>query len=239
MYYRLLLPDLIDGDRVIYLDCDTIVRRSLSELWNVDLRGHPLAAVTDFCLTYHMRNQGLPIVHKGKDILVDDYALEVLDFDLTTTPYFNSGVLVMDLEAWRNMNVADRCIKFCQEAGALNTADQDAANHVLQGDFLRLDPRWNSFSYLYREYFPVPDQNLPDIFGGFRENLRPPQREWLDVLKAWAFDPWIVHFAFRSKPWCPDHRRTDYDTEFWDHAFRTPFGNRLRREFETAQDAVS
>jgi lipopolysaccharide biosynthesis glycosyltransferase len=185
-----------------------------------------------------MRNQGLPFVYKGKEVLVDEYALEVLDFDLTTTSYFNSGVLVMDLDLWRQLDISERCIKFCRDAGELNTADQDAANHVLQGNFLRLDPRWNSFSYLYREYFPAPDQNLPDIFGGFQKNLGPPICEWLEVLTAWAFDPWIVHFAFRSKPWCPDHRRTDYDSEFWEHAFKTPYGNRLYQEFLSAQTAV-
>ena len=37
-YYRLLIPELIPNeDRILYLDCDIIVRKSLSDLYNRDL----------------------------------------------------------------------------------------------------------------------------------------------------------------------------------------------------------
>lgn len=227
IYYRFQLPSLIDADRVIYVDSDTMVRRSLAELYRMDLRGHPVAAMTDFSLTYHMRNHAMPIIHNGRAVTVDDYMLDVLDFDLTTTPYFNSGVLLMDLAAWRRIRLVERCLAFCRAAGELNMPDQDALNQVLRGDYLPLDPRWNAFSYLYREYMPEGPRTLPSIFGGFEANLRPPTGEWMHVLRDWAYDPWIVHFAYRSKPWAREDRRTDYDAEFWDHARRTPFGERL------------
>ncbi|WP_048861802.1 glycosyltransferase, partial [Acidisphaera rubrifaciens] len=227
IYYRFQLPSLIDAERVIYVDSDTMVRRSLAALYRTDLRGHPVAAMTDFSLTYHMRNHAMPIIHNGRAVTVDDYMLDVLDFDLTTTPYFNSGVLVMDLGAWRRTRLVERCLAFCRAAGELNMPDQDALNQVLRGDYLPLDPRWNAFSYLYREYMPEGPGTLPSIFGGFEANLRPPTGEWMRVLRDWAFDPWIVHFAYRSKPWAREDRRTDYDAEFWDNARRTPFGERL------------
>ncbi len=98
-YYRLLLPDMIKAERVIYLDCDTMARRSLTPLYEMDLRGHPLAAVQDHALTYHMRDHAMPVSHNGAYMPVDDYCAGVLELDLSKRAYFNSGVLVMDLRA--------------------------------------------------------------------------------------------------------------------------------------------
>ena len=239
MYYRFLLPDIVDSDRIIYLDSDTMVRRSLLDLYRVDLGVHPLAAMQDYSLTYHMRDHGIPINYKGRKISVNEYYAEILDFPLTTTRYFNSGVLVMDLARWRELGIAERCFTFCREFGELNMADQDAANHILRGDFMAIDPRWNSFSYMFKEYFPAADSDLPGIFGGFEKHLRAPSGEWQRVLMAWAFDPWIVHFAYRSKPWHPGDRRTDYDAEFWDNAFRTPFGRELSSAFAKLSEGLA
>jgi alpha-1,2-rhamnosyltransferase len=227
IYYRFMLPDLVPADRVIYIDSDTIVRRSLSGLYQLDLAGRPVGAMQDYTLFHHMRDHGMPIFYQGEGYDVGKYAREVLDLDLDATSYFNSGVLVMDLALWRARDIARRCLDFCRATGVLHMADQDALNHVLRGDFTRLDPRWNSFSYMYNEYHRAGDDGLPEIFGGYGRRLRKPAGEWAEILSAWAFDPWIVHFAFMSKPWVPGHRRTDYDSYFWANAFRTPFGGRL------------
>ena len=231
MYYRFLLPDLLQSDRVIYLDSDTMVRRSLSELYATDLMGCPIAAVQDYGLTYHMRDHGMPVTYKGAYIDIDAYYSDVLGFALAETDYFNNGVLVLDLALWRATGLSQRCIDFCRENPGLIMADQDAANRVLNGHFAKLDARWNSFSYLYREYFPEGGKARPSIFGGFEKNFRTPTGEWHEILKQWAYDPWIVHFSYKSKPWVAHHRRTDYDREYWANAFRTPYGATLYRKF--------
>lgn len=47
-YARILVPDLIPEDRVLYLDADTIVDKNLDELFNLDLQGNAIAAVKDY-----------------------------------------------------------------------------------------------------------------------------------------------------------------------------------------------
>jgi lipopolysaccharide biosynthesis glycosyltransferase len=231
MYYRFLLPYFVKSDRVIYLDSDTMVRKSLASLYATDLEGRPIAAVQDYGLTYHMRDHGIPVAYDGGYIAIDEYYSKILGFELSETAYFNNGVLVMDLDMWKETQLSERCIDFCRQNPGLIMADQDAANRVLVGDFTKLDARWNSFSYLYREYFPDKNKPRRQIFGGYEKNFLPPTGEWLEILRKWADDPWIVHFSFQSKPWVWHHRRTDYDREYWDNAFRTPFGARLHREF--------
>jgi lipopolysaccharide biosynthesis glycosyltransferase len=229
IYYRFFLPDVVLSDRVIYLDTDMIARRSLLELYEADLGGAMLAATQDHALTYHMRDHGMPVIVGGQLMSVDDYCRTVLKLDLATTDYFNTGILVMDLKAMREQRFSERCLEFCRRNPLLVMADQDAANHVVQGDFRRLDVRWNAFSYLFDEYFPPAGKKKGDLFGGFGANLRAPPGEWRDILTQWAFDPWVVHFAYFSKPWVAGHRRTRYDSEFWQHADRTPFARQLRR----------
>jgi lipopolysaccharide biosynthesis glycosyltransferase len=231
MYYRFLLPHFIESARVIYLDSDTMVRKSLTELYAMDLQGHPLAAMQDYGLTYHMRDHGMPVTYNGHFIDIDEYYSTILDFDVSVTDYFNNGVLVMDLDMWRETKLSERCIDFCRAHPGLIMADQDAANHILNGNFAKLDVRWNSFSYLYKEYFPNESRPRPEIFGGFEKNFQIPTGEWREILTKWAFDPWIVHFSYQSKPWVGHHRRTDYDREFWNNAFMTPFGASFHRRF--------
>ncbi len=230
-YYRFLIPDMIQADRVVYLDCDTLVRRSLVDLFDVDLHGHPIAAAPDYALTHHMRNHDFNIHNRGMSYSVDDYALDVLDLDLTRRDYFNSGIMVMDLGAWRRAGLAARLMETCRTGGVFAMADQDVMNRGLKGDFEPIDTRWNAMTYLYREYIPEPGAQRPVIFGGGEANMRAPTGLWRDVLSAWAFDPWIVHFTYRSKPWVAADRRTDYDDEFWRNARKTPYGRILRDRF--------
>ncbi len=234
IYYRFFLPDLLQADRVLYLDSDMMARRSLTALHDSELGGAPVAAARDHALTFHMRDHGMPVIFRGALVPVDEYCADVLQLDLATTAYFNSGTMVMDLQAWRERDIAARCLAFCRRVPGLVMSDQDALNHVLQGAFAPLDPRWNAFAYLYDEYRRPRGRYQPALFGGFERNFRPPRGDWQAVLAAWAEDAWIVHFAFMSKPWNAGHRRTAYDREFWHHARQTPFARQLRRQFQAS-----
>jgi lipopolysaccharide biosynthesis glycosyltransferase len=235
MYFRYLLPYLLDCPRVIYLDCDVTVRKSLTELFETDLQGYSVAAAVDHGLSYHMRDHGIPLVYRGRYMSVEDYFGKELGFDVNSTPYFNSGVLVMDLDEWRRKNLSERLMDYCREHVGLVMADQDAGNVILNGDFAKLDTRWNAHTYLYREYVPIPGERKTLMYGGFEKRFRPPTGEWLEILEKWAFDPWIVHSSFRSKPWEAHHRRTPYDAEFWENAARTPYLGRLQARFEASK----
>ncbi|OLA94347.1 MAG: hypothetical protein BHW64_04290 [Candidatus Melainabacteria bacterium LEY3_CP_29_8] len=50
-YYRYIIP-LVKPElkKVLYLDCDIVVKDSLKDLWNVDLKDNYVAAVEDLCL---------------------------------------------------------------------------------------------------------------------------------------------------------------------------------------------
>jgi len=70
-----LLPE--DIEKIIYLDCDTLIRSSLLPLWNENLSGNLIGGCED----------GIPVLHK-KSIFLKK-----------TDIYVNSGVLLIDLKA--------------------------------------------------------------------------------------------------------------------------------------------
>lgn len=125
-YFRLMIGTLFpELDRLVYLDCDLVVRKSLGPLWKTPLYGKMLGAVEDQGRDEKLANE--------KRILGAD-------------PYLNSGVLLVDLEAWRAGEAERRFVEF---AGAHRDLprywhDQSLLNAVLKDDVLFLDRTWNS-----------------------------------------------------------------------------------------------
>lgn len=62
-YFRYLIPEYVEEDRVLYLDCDMIVTDSLDELFNMDLNGCPVGAVADLPRTDMEFNAGLLLIN--------------------------------------------------------------------------------------------------------------------------------------------------------------------------------
>jgi hypothetical protein len=63
--------------------------------------------------------------------------------------YFNAGVLVMDLNRFRNTGLAQAAEEFLKRTHYKTPfVDQEALNHVIDGAFVRLDSRWNVLAAL-------------------------------------------------------------------------------------------
>jgi lipopolysaccharide biosynthesis glycosyltransferase len=130
-FARLLIPSLLPMEsRCIYLDCDLLVRRDLTDLWNTDLHGNAIGAVQ----CYHVRTIGakfgIPFVAEAKRN--------------PSLPYFNSGVMIMDLDAWRNARIDSQTEQFLNQYGnRLTGADQDTLNGVLINRWQPIASCWN------------------------------------------------------------------------------------------------
>ncbi|WP_426979998.1 glycosyltransferase family 8 protein (plasmid) [Pseudarthrobacter sp. O4] len=175
-YARFLAPQLAQGssDRILYLDADTLVKGSLEPLLTLPLGGRPAAAVCDRIIETVSHPQGLP---NWRDLgLAPD------------APYFNSGVLLMDCQLWRDEQIAERLYAYCFGRGDdLELFDQEALNAVLGREIVALDPEYNMFTnHLCNETVPgeAPLQ---------RDPLSPE-----DIASAR-----IVHYIGHLKPWKP------------------------------------
>lgn len=169
IWYRLLLPELIpDAQRLLYLDADTVVLDELGPLFATPLQGHALAAAR------------APATHEGAEHLA---ALGLrADF-----PYFNSGVLLMDLARMRADGFAERVLAVAREYGErLRFPDQDALNLACGGDWPALHPRWNALAWFFLDRADALHDPRTD-------------REFAEACAA----PGILHFegSALAKPW--------------------------------------
>lgn len=91
VYLSLLLPELLrETRRILYLDVDLIVMRDVSELVDVDLGDHPLAAARDGFISESPR---MPTSDDGPSPSPLTYG------------YFNAGVLVINADVWRRERI--------------------------------------------------------------------------------------------------------------------------------------
>lgn len=143
-YYRLAAPGLFpDRTKVLYLDCDLIIRHDIGELFDLDIGNAMLGAVRDYT--------GIGIYHAGEDDRISYY--QELHMD-NIDDYFNSGVLLMNLACLRDKGMAEQLL-YMAEHEEYRFHDQDILNIACLGQVKLLGAAWNvAVSYAYDWYLP-------------------------------------------------------------------------------------
>jgi lipopolysaccharide biosynthesis glycosyltransferase len=197
--FRLGLEKLAPEDcrRVIYLDSDVSVLGDVGELWRVHLGERPIGAVRNAFIDPSEFVRRWELAEGGA--------------------YFNSGVLLIDLEAVRRRNLFSRTISFFAEnVERLEGADQMALNWQFWKDWAPLSVVWNVQ----------------------RQCLLPGESALHDECVLGARRPAVVHYTGSQKPW----RRGCYHPWswlYWNSLSRTPFfAEVIKREGVSLLDRV-
>ena len=196
---RLLMDRLLpeDVERVLYLDGDTIVIGDLGPLWETDLGDCVMGACAE------------PTANRERKKALG----------LEGKPYYNSGVLLVDLKKWRERNAAGQVLDFYREKGGrLFAPDQDALNGGLAGQIKTLPPKWN----FYNIYWYYPYRTLVKIYRPARYMDEPEYRESTE-------HPVILHFLGEDRPWRKGSRHR-YREEFWKYLRMTPWKDMKEEE---------
>ena len=132
-FHRLFAADLLpDLDKVLYLDSDLLIRRSLRPLWALELGAAPLAATDCHAAVKRpelMRRFG------GR--------------------CFNSGVLLLNLAEWRRREIARRAVEHAlAEPEAVTFHDQCILNHLCP-DWRRVEVGWSFSHQLGAKHAPL------------------------------------------------------------------------------------
>jgi lipopolysaccharide biosynthesis glycosyltransferase len=170
-FYRLLLPGMLPAtvQKFIYLDIDIVVVGRLRELFATDMGNYPLAAVAE------------PVDYTRPDLGLH-----------TVGEYFNAGVLLINLSAWQQQQIAEKAIGFLREFPAKAIyLDQDALNAVLAHNWLPLEDKFN-FTWRSIPYIPKAE------------------------LRKFVATKTIVHFNTSIKPW---HRLSSSRLDYLYHYF--------------------
>lgn len=187
VWLRIFLPELMPtADKVLYLDSDLIVTDDLRPLWETQLDDHLLGAVTNPIYPFMRPHPQLDLgIAEPRD-------------------YFNSGVLLMNLDLMRRDGTVAAIRRFAEANPWIGAADQDTLNVVCRDRWLKLHPRWNVQSTM----FDMKPSQLPFSKQQVAESLESPA---------------VIHYIGASKPWhyaCGHPRRELYFV----HARETPWG---------------
>lgn len=167
-YCKLFIPTILPSSvhKVLYMDCDIIVVNSLHELEDYDLTDWAMGAVKD--------------AHKNMEL-----DCKRLGFDYDQFSYFNSGVMLLNLDYLRNTDFVQKSIDFvAKHTDDLKYHDQDVLNGVLHGRILPLPYRYNLHDCLYHDKRYIDEEQIPLV----EKELQTDKRI-------------IIHFSSRRKPW--------------------------------------
>ncbi len=171
MYYRMLAAEILPEsiERVLYLDPDLLVINSLEPLWELAGKDWLFAAAS----------------HGEEDGLVDNLNRLRLD---TSSPYFNTGVLLIQLDRCRKQLHSADIFRFIEKNDhRLLLPDQDVFN-ALYGTYTRLIPDeiWNYDARKYSQYLLRSGGKIDD--------------NW--VIRNTS----ILHYCGKDKPWDINYR---------------------------------
>ena len=166
MYLKLLIPKLLpdNTDRCLFLDVDMIVNTNITPLYDIELNNLIIAAAEDMpdCIKYKKRlglNQ--------------------------TKAYINSGVMVCNLQKWREEEQKNPIIEYTKAISSIITNEQDVIALYFQDKIKLLPIKWNMTNFYFNRE--------PKIFS-----------KYLPQLKEARKHPGIIHFASPIKPWFKD-----------------------------------
>ena len=195
-------------DRIIYLDCDIIVRQDLDTLWEeIKLGDNYLAAVYEAA--------------------IEGQAERFQALGCDPSKYFNSGFLLMNLEQMRKEKVSEKLLEACR-VPYLEFPDQDALNQVCQGHVLPLSPLYNSI----RTFF-IPKYK-PDFVRQYDEKLwhRVQREATIHYTGGKPWDLFTIQFGawWRMYDALPENIKAEWQPgkmyRFWKF-YRTPLGRVL------------
>ena len=90
---RLFLAQIVKENKILYLDCDTLINHSLCDLWNTDLEGYYIAGV--------------------KDIIAPQLKQDIQL--LPTDIYINAGILLINIQEWKKNKIESQFIAYIKK----------------------------------------------------------------------------------------------------------------------------
>lgn len=200
-YARLFIQDYVKEDKIIYIDADTAIRKNIECLWKKDLKENLVAGVED----------PLP-----------GYLKETIQMDKEDR-YINSGILVINLKKWREIDFKRKVLKYVENHN-YNVVhhDQGVINGLCKGKILYLEPQFN----LMPEMIMMTEKQLKKLYK-LREFYT---EEQLEIARK---DPYIVHYIskFYNRPWfeeCTHPYKSDFQKYYMDKLKSNPFNKKVK-----------
>ncbi len=228
---RLLFPVLSpDVNRAIYLDVDLIVLDDIKKLWVEDLEGNIIGAVPLFVDRLRIVNGFLQEIGVSME---EEYC------------YFNSGVMLVDYNKWRekegsNENIIYSLLRLSEEINPKSVPDELILNKYayLNHCYKLLSHKYNVNPYYSYKWLKSNENKLTaKEKATLREYEEYIQRNNYSNLIDFEGDPVIRHFFGPEKPWNAVSQEwftipyTPHFKDFWFYAKITPYFEEIKQRF--------
>ena len=159
VFLRYFTATFVEEDQALYLDCDIVVTRDLSEIFAADLGSYPLGAVRDL----------------GGEVYFGEQI-------------FNSGVLLINVNHWRENDIAGQLIEMTDNLHDKVTQDDQSILNML------FENRWMELPFAYNCI------TLHTTFSDYEpeKGLYPP----------------VIHYLTERKPW-KEYTQSIYREVWW------------------------
>lgn len=122
VFLQEVFKEYLNVNRLLYIDCDTLVLGSIEDLWNTRLDSYIGAGVCEAMGNLHKKAIGLKNIDN----------------------YYNAGVFLIDLAKWRKYEIDKKASIFVKShKGKLEYADESVLNGVLSSQLMSVDPKYN------------------------------------------------------------------------------------------------
>lgn len=140
IFYRLFIPSLFkEYKKAIYLDADIVLVDDISKLYNEEIDEFLVAGVPDEVV--------------NNNVYFREYSVKSLD--LEPGNYFNSGVLLMNLEKFREEKIEEKFLHIISKYNFdVIAPDQDYLNFLCKGKVKYINRGWDRM--------PNPDETFND-----------------------------------------------------------------------------
>ena len=127
MYFRLYACKILKNyDKIIYLDCDVLVNRSISEFYNIQVENYLMAGVDDW-----------GFIRQGEEVNSD---------------YINSGVILFNVKECNNFDFAEKCLSYIKSHPVLPWLDQEVINNVSTGSIKNVGNEFDFMTFYVYDY---------------------------------------------------------------------------------------
>lgn len=184
---------LVEEDRVLYLDGDTLIQGGIEELFFMDIGEKYVAAVDD-----------------QLDKVIDGKSQMAAQADICAEHYFNSGVMLLNLKKMREDNVCEKLTDY-RRNGKNYFMDQDAFNAVMGKNRCMLPFRYNFFSVCL-EYYDLHEIS-ERFFDGKQDSIEECITNADIVHFAGEYKPWRYNVPWFSELFMKYYRQSPYAVE--------------------------
>lgn len=198
MFSGELMP--MDIHKILYLDCDIIVKGNISFLDSFDTKGYAVSAVKDCVSKQYKKKIGIA----------------------NEDSYVNAGVLLMDLDKMRELDIRKMMSEFVDShEGLVSYADQDILNGMFKGKFGILPPEYDVMTQMCAYTYKQILQYRRPSFYYSKEEIENAQR-----------NPVIIHYTtcmLNIRPWCKNSKHP-WASEFDKYQAMSPWANVPKKE---------